>query len=129
MYVCLNKFSTFRVHNRDKHLSNWPIQVHWFKWILECPVFNVPQLPTFHDMNCVSFWYQSSFTHWNYMVDCYKRKNNGFFSGGKWLQSFCFWLLLFYRDKWVLVLLSCPVAHLWLKLIDISSWNFHVGEE
>lgn len=129
MYVCLNKFSTFRVHNRDKHLSNWPIQVHWFKWILECPVFNVPQLPTFHDMNCVSFWYQSSFTHWNYMVDCYTKERIMDFSlGGNGSSHFGFGFF-FYRDKWVLVLLSCPVVHLWLKLIDISSWNFHVGEE
>lgn len=73
------------------------------------------------------FWYQSSFTHWfNYMVDRYtKEKNNGFFSGGIWLQSFCFWLFLFYSDKLVFVLLSCLVA----QLIDICSWNFHVGEE
>lgn len=60
------------------------------------------------------------------MVDRYtKEKNNGFFSGGIWLQSFCFWLFLFYSDKLVFVLLSCLVA----QLIDICSWNFHVGEE
>lgn len=78
-------------------------------------------------MNCVGFDI-SQVSHidliiwWTFIQ---KKKNNGFFSGGIWLQSFCFWLFLFYSDKLVFVLLSCLVA----QLIDICSWNFHVGEE
>lgn len=108
-------------------MSNWPIQVHWFKWILESPVFNVPQLPTFHDMNCVGFDI-SQVSHidliiwWTFIQ---KKQIMDFSLGGIWLQSFCFWLFLFYSDKLVFVLLSCLVA----QLIDICSWNFHVGEE
>lgn len=78
-------------------------------------------------MNCVGFDI-SQVSHIDLIIwwtVIQKKKIMDFSLGGYGSSLFVFGCFFFYSDKLVFVLLSCLVA----QLIDICSWNFHVGEE